>query len=93
MQQNTAPPAELTKRAAFRLAAEPVRFEDQKEYYYTQHEIKEMWRSSTATSHEHDEFFFDKDGIPHWNGSDPAKYLKQYTSRVLIEYETTVGDS
>ena len=93
LQQNTAPPAELTKRAAFRLAAEPVRFEDQKEYYYTQHEIKEMWRSSTATSHEHDEFYIDKDGIPHWNGSDPAKYLKQYKSRVLIEYETTVGDS
>ena len=63
------------------------------ELYY-EHEYEEMWRSAErSTSHKDETFYIDKDGVPHWDGTDPAKYLKQYKARVLIEYETTIGDS
>ena len=66
---------------------------DEQYNFYTKNDLEEMWRSSTATPHEHDEFYIDKDGIPHWDGSDPARYLKQYRARVNIEFETQGGDS
>ena len=56
--------------------------------FYTKNDLEEMWRSSSGTPHEHDDFYIDKDGIPHWDVSDPARYLKQYKARVTIEFET-----
>jgi hypothetical protein len=46
-----------------------------------------------AATSSHDMFFVDKDGIPHWDGSDPAKYPKQYKAGVDVKYESNVGDS
>ena len=62
--------------------------------HYDEHENDQMWRSAERpTTHKDDVFYIDKDGVPHWDGTDPAKYLKQYKARVMIEYETTIGDS
>ncbi len=41
----------------------------------------------------HDVFFWDKNGVPHWDGSDPAKYPKQYKARVDVKYQSKVCDS
>jgi hypothetical protein len=49
------------------------------------------WLCGLTASHE--VLYVDKDGIPHWDGSIPAKYLKQYKARVDVEYESNVGDS
>jgi hypothetical protein len=50
------------------------------------------WRRGEATS-SHDVFFVDRNGIPHWDGSDPPKYLKKYKARVDVGYESDVRDS
>ncbi len=50
------------------------------------------WRRGEATV-SHDVFLVDKDGIPHWDGNDPAKYLKQYKARGDVRYESNVGGS
>ncbi len=37
--------------------------------------------------------FANNDGKPNWDGSDPMKCVKQYRARVLVEYETNIGDA
>ena len=91
MEQKAAP---RSQPGLFTLAAEQVTIHGKKYELYYEHEYEEMWRSAErSTSHKDETFYIDKDGIPHWDGTDPAKYLKQYKARVLIEYETTMGDS
>ena len=48
--------------------------------------------SSTAWSPKHgdDDFYVGKEGFPHWDGVD-MRHLKQYKSRVLVEYESVIG--
>ena len=78
----------------FTLATEQVTIHGKEYELYYEHEYEEMWRSAErSTPHKDETFYIDKDGIPHLDGTDPAKYLKQYKARVLIEYETTMGDS
>ena len=36
-------------------------------------------------------FWVDKDGVPHWDGSEPARFLKQYKARVSVEFEANCG--
>ena len=78
----------------FRLAAEQVTIHGKEYELHYEHEYEEMWRSAErSTTHKDETFYIDNDGVPHWDGTDPAKYLKQYKARVMIEYETTIGDS
>lgn len=52
------------------------------------------WRGSGAAgSSSEDIFWIDREGIPHWDGREPVKYLKQYRTRAMVEYESYIGTS
>ena len=46
---------------------------------------------TSSTSWKEEDFYVDKEGIPHWDGVD-MRHLKQYKARGTIEYEGVIGD-
>ena len=54
------------------------------------------WRPTPAaggSAGSNEDFWADKEGIPHWNGRQSERHLKQYKTRVLVEYESLIGES
>ena len=54
------------------------------------------WRPTPAaggSAGSNEDFWVDKEGIPHWNGRQSERHLKQYKTRVLVEYESLIGES
>ena len=49
-------------------------------------------RMTSSTSWKEEDFYVDREGIPHWDGVD-MRHLKQYKARVTIEYEGVIGDN
>ena len=62
------------EQCLFTLAAEQVTIHGKEYELYYKHEYEDMWRSAErSTSHKDETFYIDKDGVPHWDGTDPAK--------------------
>ena len=49
-------------------------------------------RGDQYRSTSEEDFWIDKEGIPHWDGVD-LRHLRQYKARVRLEHETLSGDS